>query len=115
MEKIEYASNGIRKDKLTINGNQSRLMTYESLLGGLLIIKVEDWPSMSVDRGNGEEEDYEYGSAAIILKRKQVKSLIFRLQHYLDETFDCDREGFHPLCEGQCDACKSKFNTTIEP
>jgi len=106
MSKIEYIRNGKRKDKLVVESGHGKLKVYEDSLGGHLIINVEDWASMSVDRGNGDEEDIEYGQAAIMLKRDGVAALIHRLQTYMDETFYCVREGRHPICQEQCTTCK---------
>lgn len=103
----EYISSGARKDKLIIKQKTSaRLFAEEDNLSGLFFIKVEEWPSMNVDRGDGDEEDYEYGRACILMNRDDVIALKHRLEVYLLDTFKCDREGLYPKCENQCNKCE---------
>jgi hypothetical protein len=90
-------------------GSNARLKVEEESLSGLLLIKVEEWPSMTIDRGNGDEEEYEYGSGAILLKRDDVIALKHRIEIYLNETFKCDREGHYPKCETQCNKCERTY------
>ena len=106
----EYISKGHRKDVLYLKQNTSaRLKAEEETLSGLFLIKVEEWPSMTVDRGDGDEEEYEYGSGAILLHRDDVIALKHRLEVYLKETFKCDREGLYPKCETQCEKCERNY------
>jgi|JI10StandDraft_1071094.scaffolds.fasta_scaffold66913_3 hypothetical protein len=106
----EYIANGTRKDVLYLKQNTSaRLKAQEETLSGLLLIKVEEWPSMCVDRGDGDEDEYEYGSGAILLNRDDVIALKHRLEVYLKETFKCDREGLYPKCETQCEKCERAY------
>ena len=106
----EYIANGNRKDVLWLKQNTSaRLKAEEETLSGLFLIKVEEWPSMTVDRGDGDEEEYEYSSGAILLHRDDVIALKHRLEVYLKETFKCDREGLYPKCETQCEKCERAY------
>ncbi len=65
----------------------AELKLYINIFGHLLL-KVEDWSSMTTDRGNGDEEDYEYGSAGISLDKDRVIQLRDKLNEFIETMTD---------------------------
>ena len=80
---IDWGENE-KKEKVTIKNNHGNLHIWQHPVSkNDIVIKIEVWDSITTNRGNGDEEDYEYESASIMLDKKRVISLIANLNEFL--------------------------------
>jgi len=65
-----------------VNGGDMLRAWLHPIEESKLVIHVQDEVSMTVNRGNGDEEDYQYGDAAIMLNKDNVGKLIAALNDF---------------------------------
>lgn len=73
-------------EKFKINSVRAELSAWLHPIENHLVIHVQDECSMTVDRGNGDEEEYEYGDASIMMDKKRVIKLRDALNDFLDKV-----------------------------
>lgn len=62
-------------ENFKLEAASARLCTWLHPIANHIVIKTEDWHSMAVDRGEGDEEDVEYGDACIMLDKNRAIKL----------------------------------------
>ena len=68
--------------KVKINTNSACLKAYININSNLLIV-IDDWCSMLTDRGDGYEDEIEYGNASMELSIENAIKLRDALNGYI--------------------------------
>jgi len=74
----------MEKEKFQISAVRSELKSWLHPITNHVVIHIDDWCSTTVDRGDGDEEDVEYGEATIMLDKKRAISLRDKLNEFIE-------------------------------
>jgi len=67
-----------------IESASARITSWLHPIQNHIVLKTEGWHSMTVDRGDGDEEDVDYDSAGIMLDKKRAIMLRDRLNELIE-------------------------------
>lgn len=67
-----------------IESASARIKAWIHPIANHIVLKTEDWHSMTVDRGDGDEEDVDYGSASIMLDKRRAIELRDKLNELIE-------------------------------
>lgn len=60
------------KDSFEIRTPHAALKIWQHAISEAIVIKTDDWNAIGIDKGDGDEEDYEEGSATILLNLRSA-------------------------------------------